>query len=65
MDLIGLLVLLIVVGLLFWAVRALSAAFGIPAPVVTVIYVLLVVFVVLYLLQALGLSGGPNLRLSR
>jgi len=62
-DLISLLVLLIVVGLLFWAVRALSAAFGIPAPVVTVIYVLLVVFVVLYLLQVLGLQGGPTLRL--
>jgi phage shock protein PspC (stress-responsive transcriptional regulator) len=42
----------------------LSGAFGIPAPIVTVIYVVLVVFIVLYLLQALGLyAGGPSLRL--
>jgi phage shock protein PspC (stress-responsive transcriptional regulator) len=42
----------------------LSGAFGIPPPIVTVIYVVLVVFIVLYLLQALGLySGGPSLRL--
>jgi uncharacterized membrane protein len=64
MDLISLIVFLILVGLAFWIVRALSGAFGIPAPIVTVIYVVLVVFIVLYLLQALGLySGGPSLRL--
>ena len=64
MDLIGLLVVLIIVGLVFWAVRAISGAFGIPAPIVTVIYVILVIVVVLYLLQALGLySGGPTLRI--
>jgi hypothetical protein len=64
MTLIGLLVLLIIIGLVFWAVRAISAAFSIPAPIVTVIYVVLVIFVVLYLLSAFGLvSGGPVLRL--
>ena len=64
MDLIGLLVVLIIVGLVFWAVRAISGAFGIPAPIVTVIYVILVIVVVLYLLQSLGLySGGPTLRI--
>ena len=63
MDLIGLLVFLIVVGLIFWAVRTLAGALAIPAPVEKVITVLLVVVVVLYLLQAVGLwSGGPLLR---
>lgn len=62
MDLISLLVFLILVGLVFWAVNALSGAFGIPAPIVTVIHVALVIIVVLYLLQVLGLwSGGPSL----
>jgi uncharacterized membrane protein len=64
MDIISILVFLIIVGLVFWAVRALAGAFGIPAPIVTVIYVFLVVFIVLYMLQALGLwTGGPVLRL--
>jgi hypothetical protein len=64
MSLIGLLVLLIIVGVLFWAVSQLSAAFAIPPPIVVVIQVLLVVIVVLYLLQAFGLwAGGPTLRL--
>lgn len=62
MDLIGLLVFLIIIGLAFWAVRTLSGAFGIPAPIVTVIYVVLVIFVVVYLLQILQ-GGGPVLRL--
>lgn len=61
MDLISLIVFLIVIGLAFWIVRTLSGAFGIPAPIVTVIYVVLVVIVVLYLLQILG--AGPTLRL--
>jgi len=64
MDLVGLLVFLIVVGLVFWAVRALAAAFSIPPPITTVVYVLLVVVVVLYLLQTLGLTHiGPVLRI--
>jgi hypothetical protein len=64
MDLISLLVLLIVIGLMFWAVRTLSGAFGIPAPIVTLIYVVMVVVVCLYVLQALGgLAGGPVLRI--
>lgn len=65
MDLIGLLVMLIVVGLIFWAVRALSGAFGIPQPIQTVIYVILVVFVVLWLLQGLGGVDLPAIRLRR
>lgn len=58
MDLMSLLVFIIVIGLIFWAVRTLSGAFGIPAPIVSVIYVVLVIFCVMYLLQALGGTGG-------
>jgi hypothetical protein len=65
MSLVGILVFLIVIGLLFWAVRALAGAFSIPAPIVTVIYVLLVVVCVLWLLQSFGLMGaGPTLKLT-
>lgn len=60
MTIIGLLVFLIILGVLFWAVRALSVAFGIPAPVVTVIYVLLVVIALLWVLSAFGLIGGAG-----
>ena len=64
MNLIALLVFLIIIGLVFWAVRALAGAFGIPEPIVTVLYVVIVIVAVLYLLQALGLwTGGPSLRL--
>lgn len=51
--LLALIVILIVAGLIFWAVNKLSAAFGIPAPIVTVIHVALVVIVVLLLLGML------------
>lgn len=65
MTLIGLLVFLIVIGLVFWVVKTLAGAFGIPAPIVQVIYVVLVIVAVLYLLQAFGLiGGGPILRLN-
>lgn len=64
MSILGLLVALILIGLLFWGVRAISAAFAIPAPITTVIYVVLVIIVVLWLLQSIGgLSGGPVIRL--
>jgi hypothetical protein len=63
MTILGLLVALILIGLLFLAVRTIAAAFGIPQPIVAVIYVVLVILVVVWLLQALGLGGLPNLRL--
>jgi hypothetical protein len=53
-NIIGLLLTLIVIGLIFWAVRALMGAFGIGDPIATVVYVILVVFVVLWLIQTLG-----------
>ena len=61
MSIVGLLVVLIIIGLLFWAVRAIAAAFSVPPQIVTVIYVLLVLIVVLWLLQALGLMSGTGL----
>lgn len=64
MSLIGLLVFAIVVGLVWWAVRTLGSAFGVPPPVLAVIYVILVVVCVLYLLQSFGLvNAGPIIRL--
>jgi len=64
MSIIGLLVALVLVGLLFWAARAIVKAFEIPPPIATLVYVALVILVVLWFLQQLGgLSGGPILRL--
>lgn len=61
MDLIGLLFAVIILGLVYWAVHRLAAAFGLPAPVVVIIDVVLVIIFVLYLLQFFG--AGPSLRL--
>jgi hypothetical protein len=64
MDLIGLLVVLIILSLIYWAVHKIAGAFGLPAPIVVIIDVVLVIVFVLYLLQVLGLwAGGPSLRL--
>lgn len=49
--LLTLLVVLIVLGLIYWAVHRLAQAFGIPAPIVTVVDVILVVLLVVYLLR--------------
>lgn len=51
-------IFLIVAGVLFWAVRALSAAFGIPEPIRTVLIVLLVLVCVLLLVYFFLGSGG-------
>jgi hypothetical protein len=65
MSLVSLLVALIVICLLFWAVRAILAAFSIGDPIATVVYVLMVLFVVLWLLGGIGGVGHlGNLRLS-
>lgn len=55
-------VILVVLGLLFWAVTRLSAAFGIPEPIKSVIIVILVIICVIALLYAL-IGGGIGLRL--
>jgi hypothetical protein len=60
---IALLIWLIVLCVLVWAARALMAAFNLPQPIQTVIYVLIVLFVVLWLVQMLGGIGGTTLRI--
>jgi hypothetical protein len=60
MSIVGLIVFLIILGVAFWAVRALSAAFGIPPPIVTVIYVILVILAVVWLLNIVGMVGGAG-----
>jgi hypothetical protein len=44
-------VALIIMGVLYWAVTKLSAAFGFPPPVVTILQVVIVVIIVLWLLS--------------
>lgn len=53
MDLVSLLVGLVIICLVFWAVRALMAAFGIGEPIATVVNVILVVLVIVWLLGSL------------
>jgi len=53
MSLISILVVLVIAGLVLWAV----SQFPLDATIVRIIRVVVVVFVVLWLLQALGLLG--------
>lgn len=62
MTLLGLLLALVVIGLIWWAIVALVAAFGIPEPIATVIKVIFVVGVVLWLLSFFGLMPAMRLR---
>jgi hypothetical protein len=64
MSLIGLLITLVVFLVIVWAARALMAAFGVGDPIATVVYVILVLIMVLWVVQNLGVFGsGPVLRL--
>lgn len=54
-----LLVFLIVGGLLFWAIKTVCAAFGVPPPIVAVINVVFVIFIVLAILSIF--FGGSEL----
>lgn len=59
MDLlITLVVFLIVLGLIYWAAHRIAGVFGIPAPIVTIIDVILVIIGVLYLLRFLRADLG-------
>jgi uncharacterized membrane protein (DUF2068 family) len=55
---VSLLVFLVLMGLGFWVIRTLGPALKIPDPILTVLYVVLVVMAVLYLLRTLGLWSG-------
>jgi hypothetical protein len=59
MSLISILVVLVIAGLVLWAV----SQFPLDATIVRIIRVVVVVFVVLWLLQALGLFHGTGVRL--
>jgi hypothetical protein len=63
MSLLGLLIALVVVCVVIWAARSLMAAFGIGDPIATVVYVILVLIFLLWVLQTLGVVGGPHLSL--
>jgi uncharacterized membrane protein YwzB len=63
MSLIGLLVALVVICLVWWAVTAILRAFGVGDPIATLVRVVFVVIVVIWLLGAFGLTGGPHLSL--
>ncbi len=61
MSLLGLLVVLLVMCVVIWAARALMGAFGIGDPIATVVYVVLVIFFLVWVLQFVGVV--PSLRL--
>ena len=63
MDLLlTLVIFLIIIGLIYWVVTQLSGAFGIPAPIVTVMYVIIVIVAIVFLLRLLQ-GGNLNLGL--
>ncbi len=62
MSLIGLVVTIAVVGLIVWAITTLIPM---PAPFKNAIYVLCVVFLVIYLLQAFGLWHFHDIRIGK
>lgn len=58
-SLIGVLIVAIIV---LWAIGKLLPLLSLPEPIGTVVYVIVIVAVVLWLVQALGLWSGPLLR---
>jgi hypothetical protein len=56
---------LVIICLLWWAITTVTAAFGLPAPIQTVIMVVFVILVVLWLISLIGGIGfgGGNLNL--
>jgi len=63
MSLVSLLVALLLLCVVIWAARSLLAAFGIGDPIRTVVYVVIVLLVVLWVVQSLGVLGGSSLRI--
>jgi len=63
MSLIGILIVLLIFCIVIWAARSLMAAFGVGDPIATVVYVLIVLVMLIWLLQQLGVVGGPVLHL--
>jgi hypothetical protein len=63
MSLIGLLVVVIIVCLIYWAIHRVAGVFGLPPQILVLIDVVLVVVIVLYLLQAFGVLRVGNVSL--
>jgi len=61
MSLLSLLVAILLVAVVVWAVKTLVPALGIPEPIATVIYVIVVVLVVFWFLGVLGVPSGIRL----
>jgi hypothetical protein len=64
MSIISLLIVLLIFCLVIWAVRAILGAFGIGDPISTIVQVIFVLIFVLWIVQQLGLVGGPVLKLN-
>jgi len=62
MSLIGLLVLVIVLALVYWAIHQIGGVFGLSPKILAVADVLLVIVAVLLLLEWAGLDTGLRLR---
>lgn len=62
MSLFGLLVVLLIVCVVLWAARALMGAFKIEDPIRTVIYVIIVILVLAWVLQAVGIPTTFRIR---
>jgi len=63
MSIIGLLVAVVVICLVWWGITSVLGAFNVGNPIATLVKVLFVILVVLWLLSAFGLVGGPILQL--
>ncbi len=65
MSIIGILIFVLVLCVVVWAVRALLAAFSVPEPIATVVWVLAVLLCLLALLGETGVIGsGLHMRLN-
>jgi hypothetical protein len=61
MSLIGLLIVLLIACVVYWAIRQILAAFSIGPPIATVVQVVFVLIIVLWIVEQLGFVG-PVLR---
>lgn len=60
MSLIGFLITLLIIAVILWGIRTILPALGLPEPIRTVIWVIVVVLCVVWLLSALtGWAPGP------
>lgn len=62
MSLIGLVVVIVVVGVLLWAVESFLPM---SAPIKRLLQIVVVLVLILWLLQVFGLLGGADIRIGR